>query len=484
MSQGQPLSTSPPLLHLRFADHRHLDDLPTASSTSVAGAITHRLPEGTPILLDAAWRPLQPWLDYFRVLASSAKPSTIRNYAYDALRFAGFLATRGTDVLNAGNDDILAYRDQRLHDPDKHVSAATWHRETVIIRGVYSYLRQTGQRGTPPWLTIGSTTPLSSRWTSEPDIRPLTRQQWTAFREIGLGGMLPDGSLDPSWRGANPLRSQAGAQLALTTGMRVGEFSSLLSAELPRNNKNGASVLLEAGAKYSKRRRIHVPPTTLQLVDLYRSTERRHQVEASRENLWARRESLYIITELDEQSQILHGSIGSTKSTWHLHQFPPHLRRIAVQDTGEGLEAVGLFVGRGGLPISLRAWHAAFEAASRRVMELASDQMGGRRVRVTPHDLRHTFAVVLLKQLTERSLAKEVQRQADGLGAATVSEHMAINPRLTVQRLLGHSDPATTMVYLRYIEDTNAMIQDAFEAWDDAGKTFAQLVVAERSNQR
>lgn len=254
--------------------------------------------------------------------------------------------------------------------------------------------------------------------------------------------------------------------------------------DLPRNNKNGASLLLEACAKYSKRRRVHVPPTTLQLVDLYRSTERRHQVEASREHLWARRDSLYIITELNEQSQILHGSINGTKSTWHLHQFPPHLRRIAVQDTGEGLEAVGLFLGRGGLPISLRAWHATFEAASSRVMQLASDQMGGRHARVTPHDLRHTFAVVLLKQLTERSLTKEAQRQMVGLEAASISEHMAINPRLTVQRLLGHSDPATTMVYLRYIEDTNVMIQDAFEAWDDAGKTFAQLVVAQRSNQR
>ena len=96
--------------------------------------------------------------------------------------------------------------------------------------------------------------------------------------------------------------------------------------------------------------------------------------------------------------------------------MPPRLRRIAVIERDRGLEALGLFIGRGGLPISLRAWHATFATASQRALELAPDRMGGRRARITPHDLRHTFAVVLLKALTDIALARESERRAGILG--------------------------------------------------------------------
>lgn len=470
-------------IHLRFADDRQL--IPHPLLAPVLEHIEHsrRLKAGTPILLDRHWRPLSPWLAYFRHLAATAKPTTVRNYGYDALRFANFLDSRGTDVLHATPDDVLAYRDHRLHGSPRPVSAATWQRETVTIRGIYSFLQDTGQRDNPPWLTIAATTPLTSRWTTEPDIRPLTRPQWRAFRNIGLGGNLPNGELDTTWRGSNPLRSQAGAQLALTTGMRVGEFSSLITAELPRNSPDGATVLLEACAKYNKRRRVHIPPKTLRLIDLYRATERNQRVAASRGSLWARRRELYLVTEIDHYTRTVRGTLGGAASTWRFHQLPPHLRRIAVINTDAGLEALGLFLGRGGLPISLRAWHATFKDASRRVSQLAPEQMGGRRANVTPHDLRHTFAVVLLKALTARAIAHESGRRADILGPSSLSEHLVINPRLTVQRLLGHSNPTTTMVYLRYLEDTDTLIQDAFEQWDDQGMTFAELVLKERSTQ-
>lgn len=85
-----------------------------------------------------------------------------------------------------------------------------------------------------------------------------------------------------------------------------------------------------------------------------------------------------------------------------------------------------------------------------------------------------------LKALTEVALAREADRRAGHLGPATLSEHISINPRLTVQRLLGHADPATTMIYLRYIEDTDALVQDVFESWNDEAVSFAEAVLADR----
>ena len=37
------------------------------------------------------------------------------------------------------------------------------------------------------------------------------------------------------------------------------------------------------------------------------------------------------------------------------------------------------------------------------------------------------------------------------------------------------------MVYLRYIEDTDALIQDVFDSWNDDSLTFADAVLADRS---
>lgn len=469
-------------MHLRFIDRRLPASTAADDLTRETYASMSSLPDGMPLLLDDQWRPVEPWMTYFRVVGGATGKSTVRNYGYDAFRFASFLEKRGTDVVEATADDIVAYRESRLAHAQRPVSPATWQREVVVIRGIYSLLKQTGAISREPWITIGRSSALRRPWHSEPDIRPLTREQWVAFRDVGLRGLLPSGEMDPSWRGRSSLRSMAGAEVAVTTGMRVSEFSTLLDAELPAAAGVGASILLEACAKYQKRRRVSVPVSTLRTVDLYRQTERRAIVRRSAASLWARRNELFIVDELDAAAGVVRGRLDGRPSRWRLHLLPPHLRRIAVSEREHGLEALGLFLGRGGLPISLRAWHATFETASQRAIDLAPERLGGRRARVTPHDLRHTFAVVTLKALTELALAREADRRAGSLGPATLSEHISINPRLTVQRLLGHSNPATTMIYLRYIEDTDALIQDVFESWNDDAVTFAEAVLSDRSN--
>src|SRR5699024_6368298 len=282
-------------MHLRFVDRRFPAEAAADALIGEVYSSARALPDGMPLLLDDRWRPLEPWLAYFRVVGAATGRSTLRNYGYDALRFASFLDARETDVVHATAEDIVAYRESRLAKAERPVSPATWRREVVVIRGIYRMLIQTGVIQREPWLTVGRASSLSRPWHSEPDIRPLTQTQWTAFRDVGLAGRTVGGELDPSWRGRAPLRSQAGAQLAVSTGMRVAEFSTLLDAELPTVSNSGASILLEACAKYQKRRRIHVPPATLRAVDLHRQTERRALVNASREALWSRRAERFVV---------------------------------------------------------------------------------------------------------------------------------------------------------------------------------------------
>jgi integrase len=472
-------------MHLRFVDHRLKDQPVLRDHINFEGGRVLRLPDGCPVLLDDRFRPVEPWLTYFRVVSASTKKSSVRNYAYDARMLASFLQSRGTDIVHASQEDIVAYRDFRLCGTARPVSPATWQRNTVVIKGIYSLLKQQGVLTREPWISVGSSTPLRTGWTMEPDIKPLSRKQWLHFRDVGLAGKLPNGSIDPSWRGRNPQRSVAAAHVAVTSGMRLAEFSSLLDVEVPPPSADGtgASVLLGACAKYEKRRRVHLPPDTLGVVDLYRQTERRRVARAASAGLWKRRKDLLIVTEVDSFNSVVRGSLAGRRKTWRLHRFPPELRRIAVREKDQGLEALGLFIGHNGLPIGSRSWHTIFAAANQRAQHLVESGAPAPLVSaVNPHDLRHTFAVVLLKSLTDLALAREADRRAGLIGPGSLSEHISVNPRLTVQRLLGHSSPETTMTYLRYIEDTDEMIHQVFESWADETLDYSDYIAAQRTN--
>lgn len=473
-------------MQLRFVDHRLKDQPVLRDYVHSGNGRALRLPNGCPLILDDQFRPVEPWLTYFRVVSANTKKSSVRNYAYDAMMLASFLQSRGTDIVHASQEDIVAYRDFRLRGTDRPVSPATWQRNTVVIKGIYSLLKQQGVLIREPWIGIGSSTPLRIGWATEPDIKPLSRKQWLYFRNVGLAGNLPDGSMDPSWRGRNPQRSVAAAHIAVTSGMRLSEFSTLLDAEVPPPSPDGtsASVLLGACAKFEKRRRVHLPPDTLSVVDLYRQTERRRVARAASAGLWKRRNDLLIVTEVDSFNSVVRGSLDGMKKTWRLHLFPPELRKIAVSEKSQGLEGLGLFIGRNGLPIGSRSWHTIFAAANRRVQYLADSGAPVPVVSpVKPHDLRHTFAVVLLKSLTDLALAREADRRTGLIGPGTLSEHISVNPRLTVQRLLGHSSPETTMTYLRYIEDTDELIHQIFDSWADEKLEYSDYVTMQRPNE-
>lgn len=57
-------------------------------------------------------------------------------------------------------------------------------------------------------------------------------------------------------------------------------------------------------------------------------------------------------------------------------------------------------------------------------------------------------------------------------------------PLLTLQRLLGHASPSTTMVYLRYVDESDELIQRAFESWSDNERDYASYVLAQIEAQR
>lgn len=431
-----------------------------------------RIKDGTPILVDDQMRPMEPWCTFLRLYSQNLSRNTVRSYSRDAVTFAKFLDDRGVTILETVESEIAAFCDDRL---SRGISTRTLDRQLVFVRAFFNYLYETGQRDELPWIRIASRS-VVHRKTPSTDlrVRAVTRAQWDAFRNVGLGGQLPSGEMDQSFRGRSTVRNMCGAELAITTGMRLREWQSLLDIEIPEGAP-GASVELHVSAKNCRRRNIYIPASTIREIDLYRATERRQAVRLSQASLRKNLHNLAVVRQVKPASRTLTYTIGGVEETYEVPSIPLAHRRILVRQDQSGLiEPMSLFLGRGGMAPSPRRWQQYFNTANTRLAQFR-DQLSHMPAAITPHDLRHTFALVMLRSLQQQAAKLEQSRPAHRTG--TISEHVSHNPLLTLQRLLGHASPSTTMVYLQYIDESHELVQRAFEEWNDENTDYATYVI-------
>jgi integrase len=435
--------------------------------------------DGTPIFLDDQMRPVEPVSTWFRHLAVQRRDEkTMKAYAYIVRRLMEFLAERGADLLSMTEADLVAYRASRTEMQDEPVDDSTWRREASVISTLTAWLLDQGHIRRRPVRVVNGRVPLTTGIAHEMRIRHLTLEQYLYFRDVGLGGQRPDGSVDLAFRGWAPHRSRAAAEVALLTGMRKQEWSTLLLPEIGegwRQSCDPVELLLQECAKYKKARTVYVPPGGLEAIDTYMLLERQDIVAASAKALARRHRELFVVAEVDIEQGKVAGVFEGRRRTFVISAMAPWLRRLTVRETKGGLEALAVFLGHGGLMLGPSSWDRVRLDAWRRMRAHAALA----KVPTTParpwrfHDLRHSFCLQLLKHLMRM---QEERREAQRLGLPTLAEHIAFDPLLVVQRRMGHSNPATTYLYLRYLEDPMNYVDAAFAAWTaHDGATYADI---------
>jgi len=107
----------------------------------------------------------------------------------------------------------------------------------------------------------------------------------------------------------------------------------------------------------------------------------------------------------------------------------------------------------------MAAWEAIFLRASARCRD-----MGLRDMHVTPHMLRHSFAVHMLSLLLREQIGWVTGEAAHPFGAAW--RRVIGDPLLKLQRLMGHARIESTYIYLDHLAEAQEIVDAGVDAFD------------------
>lgn len=216
--------------------------------------------DGMPVFLDEeTMMPVPSLCEYGRYLSTALlDETTLKDYGRVIGRVDKYLTKLGSDILSAVETDLVSYRSHRTQWQEKPIGGSAWGKESFVLDDLYGFLVNRGLLShRPARVAARGRNALAPRVRSSMDIRHLTFDQYRYFRDVGFGGQLPDAQVDLRFRGWSPLRNRAGSDIALGSGMRWREWSTVLLPEIglwPGMPSGAAEFTVQACAKYGKAR--------------------------------------------------------------------------------------------------------------------------------------------------------------------------------------------------------------------------------------
>jgi site-specific recombinase XerD len=434
--------------------------------------------EGMPFILDDDGS-YDPDLNrFFRACPTMGvrSPNSLRAYGRDLVVWTRFLRERrdGKPVWRADREDVAAYHAARRRSAPMHrISAASWNRAVAALEKFYAWALEEELITSSPfgsgmgWRRIngGRVVPVKTMRAREPgarrsDVRFVSLDRFLVFRDVGLRGRNPDGREDSAWSGRHGERNALFAELLVTTGLRLEEAASPLAIELPTPDRMPAKQrslsfrLPAAIAKGGRAREIRLPVRLLRRLADYIAIERANALGKRRVVL----PNPIIGVDATRTTIGIVGKDGGA-STVRLDLLGPTERKRLITPAGEPM---ALWLNEVGCPMTAEAWAAVFRRASARCCNFGID------LNITPHALRHTFAVYMLSMLIREQIGAVLVDGPSGEPGSAAYRRMVGDPLQKLQRLLGHASITSTYIYLDSLEESQALVEAAAERWDDA----------------
>lgn len=387
-------------------------------------------------------------------------PKTWNAYALDIAAWVRYLDVNGADLLDDPKTvlapHMAAYRSIRLNgDPSGEfgtLSATSWTRTLTGITRFYDWANEehlvsghptkfaqkvvrSRNGGTMQVRVNKSSARTGTRGNS---IKSLTPEYVNFFVDAGMRAIEPS-TVESSNRASNTGRNSALAELLFASGLRINEARCLTIWEVPASPKYSefGRISLNVPAKVAKRgkgRETWISASALATVRNYMDGERGICADASYRNI----PSPLVVTAVRADGVVANGRyrrFGSLSES-------ERMRLVAPDGT-----CPILFLTATGTPISPEGINNVFRRASERCQKIDPNFPF-----VTPHMLRHAFAINTLLELTAQQFAAYRKASEEKLGPREIVALTSGTPLLAVKDLLGHSSLQTTQIYINHID--------------------------------
>lgn len=232
---------------------------------------------------------------------------------------------------------------------------------------------------------------LARRGPRMKDIKWLDPAGYSRWRDLGVRGLGADGRADRRWRGRNEQRDSAFTNGLYGTGLRLTEWASVLTCELPTDNPGrgySTCMLADASAKGGYGHKYWMPRLVLVEVMAYLEGARARAVrQAQRAGRYARLQRWRTVLDIQGDRLVVLEPDGRETRPM-VNALSPAARRRLVRETAQGLEPMTVWLNEDGMPRDPHGWQHTFEQANNRIAAL-----GFPALRATPHHLRHSFAL-------------------------------------------------------------------------------------------
>jgi len=386
----------------------------------LAGLDDRAVDDGHPIWFDDG-TPLEDLNEFLRGPYTRA---TAAAYAGDIAHLGRFLHARGKTLRDCTGTDAEDFKRAR----QRQVGPARWARQGTAISVYYRWLVATARidrSPIQPWPDANGRNRFAPHRRRQRLVPFLGADDYRWFRNRCLATV------------GDPIREPLFSDLGVESGARRSELNRLSWIGLPDRHPGRNPCEIWIVGKGSKQRQVFVSWATLQKVLAYRLGPRAEAVETAQAHLehqlGAGQLTLCEIRPTDRYGRPQVQAKGE-RSRPLVDVADDTLARLVVRRHDGQLDPATLFVSaRGAHMLDPSHWNRMFSAAN-----TTAQRLNDTFPRVTPHVLRHTFAVQLFSALLHRLRAR----------SATPTEQVLEEPRLFIARILGHADPSTTLVYL------------------------------------
>jgi site-specific recombinase XerD len=417
--------------------------------------------------------------------------NSVAAYGRDVMLFCRFLhdSRGGKSIWECDGADLRAFKRVRLGTPGaRQVSVATWRRSVAALDKWVAWAVYEGLLEQAPFRYLDKTvwTPQGMRQVrvnaeSEPypgpaPVRFIPFEDYLLWRDVGLRGRLPDGRPDPSWRGRHDERNALFADLLVYSGMRLGEAASLLVVELPSQmyagrGQAGPILLGQAVTKRNRPRTVFVPPRLVRALHRYLRIERDELVARIAASGGYRAGEDAVLVRRASGMSVRFADGGATSPGKLDPSTRQRLRQVS--DDGQVAGPLAVWLGTDGQPVRSSTWQSLFHRANLRCERFDLD------LKVSPHTLRHSFAVHMLGLLLRQTVAALGHEPGQRYTSAQVKRLLVGNPLRRLQLLLGHASEATVYTYLDVLDEAQEIVAGALEQWDNQAAALALSAAGE-----